>query len=178
MRNQRRQNWLMGWVLPIVVGVAIALAVRQWGVSAAFVPSASMVPAIPNPCYILDNKLALDIHGVRRGEVVVFHFPDDPKQLYVKRVVGLPGDTVTVTNDAVYVNGKKLGEPDITQPNTHGFGTYKVPAGHYFMMGDNRSISYDSRFWVHKYVARGAIVGEADFVLFPFSKTKHIPQHF
>ncbi|WP_067621529.1 signal peptidase I [Alicyclobacillus acidiphilus] len=172
------RDWLTGWVVPIVIGIGIALGIRAWVVSAAYVPSASMVLAIPNPCYILDNKLALDVHGVRRGEVVVFHFPDDPTQLYVKRVVGLPGDTVTVTNDAVYVNGKKLNEPDITQPNLRGFGTYRVPAGHYFMMGDNRSVSYDSRFWAQKYVARKAIVGEADFVLFPLSKFKRIPQHF
>lgn len=136
-----------------------------------------MYPAIPNPCYILVNKLATEIHGVQRGDVVVFHFPDDPAELYVKRVIGLPGDTVKVTNNAVYINGKKLNEPIITQPNLSGFGTYHVPAGHYFMMGDNRSVSEDSRFWTNKYVSRQAIVGEADFVLFPFSKMKSIPQH-
>ncbi|EPZ52805.1 signal peptidase I [Alicyclobacillus acidoterrestris] len=177
MGQRKRQNWLTGWLLPIVVGVAIALCIRQWVVSAAYVPSESMYPAIPNPCYILVNKLATEIHGVQRGDVVVFHFPDDPAELYVKRVIGLPGDTVKVTNNAVYINGKKLNEPIITQPNLSGFGTYHVPAGHYFMMGDNRSVSEDSRFWTNKYVSRQAIVGEADFVLFPFSKMKSIPQH-
>lgn len=178
MNQQKRQGWLTGWVLPIVIGVAIALCIRQWVVSAAFVPSSSMYPAIPNPCYILVNKLATNLRAIHRGEVVVFHFPDDPSQLYVKRVVGLPGDTVTVTNTAVYIDGKKLPEPNITQDNVRGLGTYKVPAGHYFMMGDNRPISDDSRFWVHKYVSRSAIVGEADVVLFPFDKMKGIMQHF
>lgn len=178
MSQQKRQNWLTGWVLPIAIGVAIALCIRQWVVSAAYVPSESMYPTIPNPCYILVNKLATEIHSIKRGEVVVFHFPDDPSQLYVKRVVGMPGDTVKVTNNAVYINGKKLPEPDITVPNVRGFGTYTVPAGHYFMMGDNRPVSDDSRFWTKKYVARSAIVGEADFVLFPFGKMKGIAQHF
>lgn len=178
MAQQKRQNWFTGWLLPILVGVGLALCIRQWVVSAAYVPSESMYPAIPNPCYILVNKLATEMHGVKRGDVVVFHFPDDPTQLYVKRVVGMPGDTVKVTNDAVYINGQKLPEPDIHAQNLRGFGTYVVPAGHYFMMGDNRPVSDDSRFWVHKYVARSAIVGEADFVLFPFGKMSRIPQHF
>lgn len=176
MGQNKKQNWLTGWLLPIAIGVAIALRIRQWVVSAAYVPSESMAPTIPNPCYILVNKLATNIHSIHRGEVVVFHFPDDPTQLYVKRVIGLPGDTVTVTNDAVFINGKKLNEPLITQKNVTGFGTYHVPQGHYFMMGDNRPVSDDSRLWVHKYVARSAIVGEADAVLFPFNKIKGIPQ--
>ncbi|MFD1677687.1 signal peptidase I [Alicyclobacillus fodiniaquatilis] len=178
MAQKKSQGWLTGWVLPIVIGVAIALCIRQWVVSAAYVPSASMYPTIPNPCYILVNKLSLEIHGVQRGDVEVFHFPDDPKELYVKRVVGMPGDTVKVTNNAVYINGKKLNEPIITKPNEIGLGTYHVPQGHYFMMGDNRPISEDSRMWNNKYVARSAIVGEADFVLFPFGKMKGIQQHF
>lgn len=178
MAQQKRQNWFTGWLLPIVVGVALALCIRQWVVSAAYVPSESMYPAIPNPCYILVNKLTTEMHGVKRGDVVVFHFPDNPSQLYVKRVVGMPGDTVRVTNNAVYINGAKLSEPDIHSPNTRGFGTYVVPKGHYFMMGDNRAVSDDSRFWIHKYVARSAIVGEADFVLFPFNKISSIPQRF
>lgn len=178
MSQQKSQNWLTGWLLPIVIGVAIALCIREWVVSAAYVPSSSMYPTIPNPCYILVNKIETNIHGVHRGEVVVFHFPDDPKQLYVKRVIGMPGDTVTVTYNAVYIDGKKLAEPVIKKPNVRGLGTYKVPQGHYFMMGDNRPISDDSRYWVHKYVAKSAIVGEADVVLFPFGKFKGIAQHF
>ncbi|WAH38463.1 signal peptidase I [Alicyclobacillus dauci] len=180
MGQQKRQNWLTGWLLPIVIGVAIALCIRQWVVSAAYVPSESMYPTIPNPCYILVNKLATNLHGVKRGEVVVFHFPDEPTQLYVKRVVGLPGDKVTVTPTSVYINGKLLAEPNpkISKDNTRGFGTYQVPAGHYFMMGDNRPVSDDSRFWTNKYVSRSAIVGEADFVLFPFNKITRIAQHF
>lgn len=178
MSQQKRQNWLTGWLLPIVIGVAIALCIRQWVVSAAYVPSESMAPTIPNPCYILVNKFVTNTHAIKRGEVVVFHYPDDPSQLYVKRVAGLPGDTVTVTANAVYINGKKLDEPNIHSPNTRGFGTYKVPANHYFMLGDNRAVSEDSRFWINKYVDRSAIVGEADFVLFPVGKLKSIPQHF
>lgn len=108
----------------------------------------------------------------------MFHFPDNPSKLYVKRVIGLPGDTVTVTAHAVYINGAKLDESnaDISRYNGTVTGTYHVPAGHYFMLGDNRPISDDSRLWVHKYVARSAIVGEANFILYPLNKIGAISQ--
>lgn len=106
----------------------------------------------------------------------MFHYPDHPSTIFVKRIIGMPGDTVTVTYNSVYINGKKLSEPYIKVPNVSGLGTYHVPPGHYFMMGDNRPISLDSRFWKHKYVARSAIVGQADWVLFPFNKFEPIIQ--
>lgn len=158
------------WVYPVLIGVVIALVLRRYVVSAAIVPSSSMRPMIPNPCYIAVNKLAAEAGHLHRGEVVVFHWPDDPSQIFVKRIVGMPGDTVTVTNNAVYVNGQKYVVPDAIQPNLKGLGTYHVPAGHYFMMGDNRPVSKDSRLWHNKYVARSAILGEAQFVIFPFNK--------
>jgi len=174
---------LKDWVLPIVIGVVVAFGLKTWVVSAAVVPSSSMYPTIPatetHHVYILDNKLAIDFgRKVFRGEVVVFHYPDDPKELYVKRVVGLPGDTVEVIANAVYVNGKKLNEsnPNIAKSNLPKLGTYHVPAGHYFMLGDNRLVSRDSRYWVHKYVARSAIIGEADFVIAPLSNIGSISQ--
>ncbi|MBX5436285.1 MAG: signal peptidase I [Alicyclobacillaceae bacterium] len=169
-----RQVW--GWVYPIVVGIAIALILRRWVVDAAIVPTPSMDPTIPAPSYILVNKLATEFGTPYRGEVVVFHFPDDPSQIYVKRIIGLPGDTVTVTEHAVYVNGKQLYEPYIHVSNGSALGTYHVPPGCYFMMGDNRPVSYDSRLWVHHYVSRSAIIGQAEFVIFPLSQIHHISQ--
>ncbi|WDL95653.1 signal peptidase I [Alicyclobacillus sp. ALC3] len=176
-------RWLRDWALPVIIGVAVALGVRTWVVSANVVPSSSMYPTIPatptHHVYIVDDKLATEFgQPIHRGEVVVFHFPDDPKQLYVKRVIGLPGNTVKVTANAVYINGKKINEsnPDIAKSNLPKLGTYHVPLGHYFMMGDNRTVSYDSRYWVHKYVARSAIVGEAAFIMFPFVNVGPISQ--
>lgn len=172
------------WVLPIAIGVVIAFSLRQWVVSPARVPSASMYPTIPavsktDEAVILVDKLATEFHAIHRGEVVVFHWPDNPSKLFVKRVIGMPGDTIKVTANAVYINGKKLTEtnPGIAKSNGSLVGTWHVPAGHYFMMGDNRPNSDDSRMWVHPYVARSAIVGEANVVLFPFGRMGGISQH-
>jgi signal peptidase I len=181
--KQQRLRWLREWVVPIAVGLILAFSIKTWVVTTNVVPSSSMYPTIPatitHHVYILVNKLATDFGlPIHRGEVVVFHFPDDPKELFVKRVIGLPGDTVKVTANAVYINGVKLNEsnPNIAKSNLPKVGTYHVPSGHYFMMGDNRPISLDSRYWVHKYVARSAIVGEADFNIFPFSNFGPISQ--
>jgi signal peptidase I len=183
LKQGSRFRWLKDWVMPIVVGVALATGLKTWVVSAAVVPSSSMYPTIPatssHHVYIVVNKVATDFQRkIYRGEVVVFHFPDNPTELFVKRVIGLPGDTVTVTAHAVYINGKKLNEsnPEIATYNGTKLGTYHVPPGHYFMMGDNRPVSLDSRYWVHKYVARSAIVGEADFIFAPLQNIGTISQ--
>uniref|UniRef100_UPI0023512089 signal peptidase I n=1 Tax=Alicyclobacillus tolerans TaxID=90970 RepID=UPI0023512089 len=183
MKQHKKQSWFRSWGVPVVIGVAIALALRTWVFSLSEVPSSSMYPTIPalnqsHPSYIFVNDLATELGQIHRGEVVVFHFPDNPKLLFVKRVIGLPGDTVQVTPRAVYINGKLLKEsnPDIAKWNGTVVGTYHVPAGHYFMLGDNRPVSDDSRMWVHKYVARSAIVGEASLILYPFNKLGFISQ--
>ncbi len=180
---KKKNEWL-GLFLSIAIGVVIALCLRQWVASPSRVPSASMYPTIPalsesDSSYILVNKLATEFGQVHRGEVVVFHWPDDTSKLFVKRVVGMPGDTVKVSEDSVYINGKKLPEANqnVAKSNGISLGTFYVPPGHYFMLGDNRTNSEDSRVWKHPYVERSAIVGEADFVLFPLNKIGIISQN-
>lgn len=181
--GQKRYGWLKDFVLPVVVGVVVAFGIKTYVATAAVVPSASMYPTIPATSLqqfsvITVNKLATEFGGIYRGEVVTFHWPDNPSKIFVKRVIGLPGDTVTVTENAVYINGKKLNEAniDIAKSNGHVLGTYHVPPGHYFMLGDNRPPSDDSRLWIHKYVARTAITGQAIFVMYPFNKMGGISQ--
>ncbi|QSO52063.1 signal peptidase I [Alicyclobacillus curvatus] len=183
LKRENKHRWLKDLVIPIGVGLFVAFGIRTFVATAAVVPSASMYPTIPATSpqqisVIAVDKIATEFGSIHRGEVVTFHFPDKPSEIYVKRVVGLPGDTVTVTEDAVYVNGKKLDESNINIAKSNGtaLGTYHVPAGHYFMLGDNRPPSDDSRLWVHKYVARSAITGRADFVLYPLNKLGTISQ--
>lgn len=167
-------HWIKNLVLPVGIGIFIAFGLKAFVASAAVVPSASMYPTIPAVsqtqfAVIAVDKLSIELSQIHRGEVVVFHFPDNPSELYVKRVVGMPGDTVQVTEKAVYINGQKLDESNLNIARSNGLepGTYHVPTGFYFMLGDNRPASVDSRMWVNKYVARSAIVGEAKFYNIP-----------
>ncbi|WP_249226872.1 signal peptidase I [Alicyclobacillus mengziensis] len=174
-RSVVRTVW--SWVWPVAIGVLVAKAISTWVVGFAYVPSASMVPAIENPGRILLDHVATDVMPIYEGEVVVFHWPDDPSQIFVKRVIGLPGDTIFIQNGHVYRNGKVLKEPYLYGLVTEGtYGPYHVPANHYFMLGDNRNISDDSRMWVHKYVPRSYIIARADFQVTPLSKFHHITQ--
>jgi signal peptidase I len=162
---------LWSWIWPIAIGWLVAAGIMRYVVSFAVVPTASMAPTIPNPCYILVDHAATETTTPYRGEVVLFPFPDDPSQIYVKRIVGMPGETVTIHGGHVYINNQELSEPYLHGHTTPGdWGPYQVPPGHYFMLGDNRSVSEDSRYWTHKYVAGDTIIGRADLVVWPMAK--------
>ncbi|QSO55184.1 signal peptidase I [Alicyclobacillus curvatus] len=174
-RSGFRAVW--SWIWPVAIGVLVAKALSMWVIGFAYVPSASMVPTIENPGRILLDHVATAVMPIYEGEVVVFHWPDDPSQIFVKRVIGLPGDTIVIHNGHVYRNGKLLNEPYLHGLVTEGtYGPYQVPANHYFMLGDNRNISDDSRMWVHKYVPRSYIIARADFQVTPLSMFHHITQ--
>ncbi|GGJ06794.1 hypothetical protein GCM10010885_14890 [Alicyclobacillus cellulosilyticus] len=167
----RRTAWLqslfVNYLIPIAIGVAAAKGITTWGIGQARVPSGSMYPTIPYPSRILVDHLATELAAPYRGEVVLFHWPDDPSQIFVKRIIGMPGDVVSIHDGHVYINGKRLAEPYLHTTTDGTYGPYKVPPGHYFMLGDNRNDSLDSRFWKHPFVARSAIVGRADLVVWP-----------
>ena len=97
--------------------------------------------------------------------------PDEPGMLYVKRVVGLPGETIVVKNGKVYADGVELDNSFTKAPqNRRGDGVYKVPEGHYFFLGDNRNNSNDSRFWKQKYVPAANLRAKARLITFPFTR--------
>ena len=103
----------------------------------------------------------------KRGDIVVFHYPDNEEELYIKRVIGTPGDTVEGKDGIVYVNGEALEEPYIKEPAEEDFGPYQVPKESYFMLGDNRNHSRDSRDWENTYVKKNKILGKAFLRYYP-----------
>ena len=98
----------------------------------------------------------------QRQDIIVFKFPDDESRVFVKRIIGIPGDIVEIKNDTVYVNGEQLEEPYLKESMALGQNmVFEVPADSYFVMGDNRNISNDARYWNNTYVKKEQIIGKA-----------------
>ena len=164
------QRVLRDYLLPIAVGVITAKAITMWIVSGAEVVSGSMLPTLPYPSYLVVDHLALETHVPYRGEVIIFHHPKDSvtEDPLLKRIIGLPGDTVEIKSGHVYVNEKILDEPYLkVTMKPEDLGPFQVPAGEYFVMGDNRNNSYDSRYWQNPYVPAKNILGRVDAIIWP-----------
>jgi len=127
----------------------------------------SMQPGLTPDEYVLVNKAIYLFHAPERGDVIVFHYPLDTTRDFIKRIIGLPGDTITVDQTNVWVNGVKLKEPYISTPANPTGRTWKIPPNVYFVMGDNRPVSDDSRDW--GCVPKDYIVGKAVVVYWPMS---------
>jgi signal peptidase I len=168
----------------IVIAVILALFVRTWAVQAFKIPTGSMENNLLIGDHLLVNKFVfgptlgpaeralLPIRDLRRGDVVVFKYPDEPERDFIKRVIGLPGDTLELRNKRVFVNGAPLDEPyvhflepasassEVTSIDVRErYGPVRVPDGQYFVMGDNRDNSQDSRYW--GFLPRSYIKGRA-----------------
>lgn len=165
------KEFITEWVMPIVSAVIIAVLINKFLFFMALIPSTSMYPTLKKGDRIFVTKI-YNTENLKRGDIVLFR-SDELDNILVKRLIGLPGDTVEIKeNNDVYVNGEKLDEPYVKQPggDERGYGTYQVPDGCYFFLGDNRVDSYDSRFWNVKYIPKSAIMGKAHMILFPFDR--------
>ncbi len=147
----------------VLLAVLIFLGIN--GLSARIrVDGTSMEPNLHTGEYVIINKFAYKLGKVNPGDVIVFHFPGDPSQEYIKRVVGLPGDTVQVSNGRIFVNGSLAQESYIaTRPDYQG--TWVVPPDSLFVLGDNRNNSSDSHSWGS--VPFNYVIGKAVFIYWP-----------
>jgi signal peptidase I len=135
------------------------------------VENISMEPTLMPGEFLLVNRLAYRMGPIQRGDVVIFHYPLNPKEDFIKRTIGLPGDTVRVENGQVFVNEIQLEEPYIADPPDYN-GSWTVPGGAIFVLGDNRNRSLDSHAW--GFVPFDLILGKALVVYWPFDKAKAI----
>lgn len=160
---------LWEYIKMIIFVVAVVLIVNNFLLINARVPSESMENTIMTGDRFFGNRLAYLFDDPERFDIVVFKYPDDESQLFVKRVIGLPGETVEIKDGKVYINGSQTPLDDSFTPETPtgDYGPYVVPEGSYFMLGDNRNHSGDSRFWKQPYVEKEKIVGKAIFRYFP-----------
>ncbi|MCI3919048.1 signal peptidase I [Paenibacillus sp. TRM 82003] len=171
------------WAKALIVAGVLVVVIRMFLFSPYLVDGSSMEPNFHDAERVIVNKILYDLRAPERGEVVVFHSPYNSD--YIKRVIALPGETVSVEGDTVYVNGEPLpqlfiqGETDRAAAaggtyNNKDFQEQTVPEGHVFVMGDNRPDSHDSRSPDIGFIPFDRIVGRADVVIWPLSDIKLI----
>ncbi len=175
--RSKRRRAIIEWGVILVVALLAALLLRTFVIQPYYIPSASMEPTLKDGDKVLVNKLSYDLHSIHRGDVIVFKKPPDDttpgiKDL-IKRVIGLPGETIAGRNGQIYINGNLLREswlPKVDQNITSTFGPIQIPAGEYFVMGDNRDDSTDSR--VFGPIPKKLVVGRAFLIVWPISRIR------
>lgn len=190
LEKTRAKSMIREYAEAIVIAILLALVIRAFVVQAFKIPSGSMKPTLLIGDHILVNKFIygikvpftnyelIHISNPKRGDIVVFEYPVDTSKDFIKRVVGLPGDTIRIENKVVYVNDQALSEsyavqtedkilPATVSPRDN-LGPLVVPPRSLFVMGDNRDESYDSRFW--KFVNMDALKGKAFIIYWSWNK--------
>ena len=173
--EKQKFNWkeeLISWGQVFVIAALIAFVLNRFIIANSRVPSASMENTIMTHDRVIGSRLAYNSSDPKRGDIVIFYFPDDvtEKTYYVKRIIGLPGDIIDIKHGHVYLNNSDtpLEEPYIKEPmETPEDLHYEVPEGCYFMLGDNRNSSADSRYWHNTFVKKEKIVAKVLFRYFP-----------
>ena len=182
----KSNRWIIELAGVVVVAVVVAVLLRTFVIATYSIPSGSMEPTLQVGDRIVVNKLSYDVHGVDRGNIIVFSTPPKedcagpPVADLVKRVIGLPGETISVAGGNVFINGRLLAQPWLPAseqgrtypgPSPAGYALhhpYKIPSGDVFVMGDNRTLSCDSRYWGP--ISESTIVGKVDVRIWPLSR--------
>ena len=182
MTNENRSaaiQWVRTYGKTIAITVIVVFVIRWKVVEPFFIPSSSMEPTLKQMDRILVSKITYNLGRPARWNVVVFRrrAPDDPEKRnrnFVKRIVGLPGETLQIVGGEIYIDGKREKKPDslrsISYSNMGKWGTKEavsIPAGSYFVLGDNSDFSNDSRGWPHPFVLEKDIIGQAVTVIWP-----------
>ncbi len=166
------KHWLFDWTETIIVAFVLALIIRAFFLQVFWIPSSSMEPTLDIQDRIVVNKVVYHFREPRRQEIVVFRQASqqekEPKKDLIKRVMGLPGETLEIKDGIVYINGKEIEEDHPLNRDFSNFGPVDIPRDSYFVLGDNRPASADSRYW--GFLPGKNIIGPAFIRIWPFSK--------
>lgn len=173
--EEKQSFWKELWeyVRLVVIMMIIMFVMMKYVVINAQIPSESMQNTIQEGDRLFGNRLAYLNSDPERFDIIIFKFPDNERELYIKRIIGMPGEKVEIKAGKVYINDSQVPLDDSfckEPPIMKDFGPYQVPADSYFVLGDNRNWSKDSRYWVNTFVKREKILGKAGLRYFPFNK--------
>lgn len=183
MARRLKSKEKISWFRALLYAIGIAFLVRTFLITPYTVSGASMNPTLENGERLFINKLAASLGDIKHGDIVIIKNKEQAKKRhYVKRVIGLPGDTIEMKRDRLYINGKMIQEPylnhNLKQAQeydmllTNDFGPMEVPEHFFFVMGDNRLISKDSRNGLGL-ISEKRIIGTSEFVIYPLKKMRH-----
>lgn len=160
---------ILSWVMTFVAAILIVVFAQTFLIINAQVPTGSMVNTIQEGDRIFTFRLSYLFDDPQRGDIIVFRYPDNEKERFTKRVIGLPGERVEIRDGKVYINDSEtpLDEPYVNGTPTGNFGPYEVPEDCYFMLGDNRNDSLDARYWQNTYLHKDKILGKVIFSYYP-----------
>lgn len=183
--EQESFSWkkeILSWIQILAVAAVIAYVLTTYIIANSTVPTGSMENTIMSHSRVLGSRLTYKFSEPERGDIAIFLNPDDKEEgittYYVKRIIGLPGETVDIVDGKIYINGS---DTPLDEPYLHEemdmYGKdhlhYSVPEGHYFMLGDNRNNSNDARFWKNKYVPEEDLVAKVYLEYFPHPHLLH-----
>lgn len=183
----KKKSEIFEWIKAIVFAAIFVIVLRVFIFIPVEVDGSSMYPTLENKDKVIVNKITPSINGYERFDVVVFHV--DKNTRYVKRIIGLPGDTIEYKGDVLYINGKSFDEPYLSELKegllptdnlTYDFTLEEisqqteVPKGHYFVLGDNRRGSTDSRDPSLGFVSEDKLIGKASFIMLPVDHLKFV----
>jgi len=178
--SENKENFIIETLKFSIIAILIVLPFRIFIAQPFLVSGASMSPNFETGHYLIVDQLSYNFTEPKRGEVVVFKYPKDPKKFFIKRIIGLPNETIKIEGQKVFIkneespNGFELNEPYIENIG-HNKSEISLGKDEYFVMGDNRPASSDSRVWGS--LSRELIVGRAFLRLFPFNKIKVFPEN-
>lgn len=171
MPRRLLNNWLFDWGETIVVALVLALIIRAFFLQVFWIPSGSMEPTLDINDRIVVNKVVYNFRPPKRFEIIVFRavpaMGEEKKDL-IKRVVGLPGETLEVKDGIININGSPVAESHTLNQDYASFGPIEIPPDSYFVMGDNRPASADSRYW--GFLPKKNVIGQAFIRIWPLTK--------
>lgn len=165
-KNGFIKNFFKDWIVPIFAALVIAVLINKFIFFNVYVPTGSMIPTINENDKILVTRI-YNPEKIQRGDIIVF-YSEELQETLIKRAIGLPGDHIDIKDRVVSVNGEVLKE-DYVKNNDDFTGSFDVPEGKFFFLGDNRANSNDARLWINSYIDASEIKGEARFRFYPFN---------
>ncbi|MBR7796448.1 signal peptidase I [Virgibacillus sp. AGTR] len=166
--TKKKNEWLE-WVKAIIIAILIAFFLRTFIFATSIVEGESMDPTLQNGERVIFNKIIYILDEPERGDIVII---ERPLKNYVKRIIGLPGETIEINGSNLYINGDKYEQNFLNeeaQRQSGNYGPVEIPEGNYFVMGDNRAISKDSRNGLGL-IEENEIIGRSEFIIFPFDQ--------